>query len=189
MRGRRFFEGLVQKYGLMKVLDAGCGTGFHSILLAKLGLDVTGIDSSSEMLKKAKETTLEHNVNVRFHQSTLQDVSLCMDERFDAVFCMGNSLPHLLTEGEAVLSLKNFFNKFNILMVKENQKGFSHKLISTDLKPLYHDALIEWLNLVGFQNVKAWGSCGPFLPNVPYAGGKPRGSDSVGFSCCEVAHA
>ena len=106
-REKDFFEELKGKCGFRKVLDAGCGTGFHSVLLAKLGLEVTGIDSSSEMLDKARENTHAHNVNVRFLQSSFQDVSLCLDERFGAVFCLGNSLPHLLTEGEVVLSLKN----------------------------------------------------------------------------------
>ena len=36
-----FFEDLVKEYSLRKVLDAGCGTGFHSLFLAKLGLEVT----------------------------------------------------------------------------------------------------------------------------------------------------
>lgn len=199
-----FFEDLVKEYSLRKVLDAGCGTGFHSLFLAKLGLEVTGIDSSSKMLEKAMENALAHNVKARFHQSTFQNVSMCLEERFDAVFCMGNSLPHLLTEGEIILSLKNFYSllsengilviqnlnydrimkskerivnikkrygkiflrfydfgessiRFNILILNENQKGFSHKLISTDLRPLYHDELLEWLDWAGFQNSKSWG--------------------------------
>lgn len=38
-----------------KALDLGCGTGIFTIWLAKQGLDVTGIDLSSEMLAKARE--------------------------------------------------------------------------------------------------------------------------------------
>ncbi|TDF98734.1 class I SAM-dependent methyltransferase [Paenibacillus piri] len=38
----------------LKVLDLGCGTGFLSLLLAKLGHEVTGIDFAEEMLQLAK---------------------------------------------------------------------------------------------------------------------------------------
>ena len=37
----------------IKVLDVGCGAGFFTVLLAKEGLDVTGIDLTAEMIEKA----------------------------------------------------------------------------------------------------------------------------------------
>ncbi|UCE18681.1 MAG: class I SAM-dependent methyltransferase [Gemmatimonadota bacterium] len=202
---RGFFEGLKQEYGLRKVLDAGCGTGFHSVLLAKLGLEVTGIDSSTDMLKKAGEHIRAHNVDVRFQRATFQDMGLRRDEKFDAVVCMGNSLPHLHTEREIVLSLKNFYNVlndkgivviqnlnydrimrtrerivsvkksdgtlfvrfydfgetnivFHILVLKEQAKEFTHKLLSTVLRPIYQDELLAWFGQAGFQNLKSLGN-------------------------------
>ena len=38
-----------------RILDIGCGTGRHSIELAKRGYQVTGIDLSESQLKRAKE--------------------------------------------------------------------------------------------------------------------------------------
>ncbi|MCK5074131.1 MAG: methyltransferase domain-containing protein [Bacteriovoracaceae bacterium] len=38
------------------ILDAGCGTGYLSILLAKAGAYVTGIDISPKMISVAKES-------------------------------------------------------------------------------------------------------------------------------------
>lgn len=38
----------------LKVLDVGTGTGFLALLFAEMGHEVTGIDLSEEMLKKAK---------------------------------------------------------------------------------------------------------------------------------------
>jgi ubiquinone/menaquinone biosynthesis C-methylase UbiE len=37
------------------ILDAGCGTGNFSLALAEMGYDVTGIDSSKSMLRRAEE--------------------------------------------------------------------------------------------------------------------------------------
>ncbi len=38
-----------------RVLDVGCGTGNHLLILSRLGLDVCGIDASQHMISKAKE--------------------------------------------------------------------------------------------------------------------------------------
>ena len=37
------------------ILDVGCGTGSHAVILSKRGYNVTGIDISKTMIKKAKE--------------------------------------------------------------------------------------------------------------------------------------
>lgn len=50
-----------------RILDIGCGTGFHSCVLGKLGADVLGIDISGGSMKIAQErarlNSLENNVN------------------------------------------------------------------------------------------------------------------------------
>ena len=38
-----------------RVLDIGCGSGNHLLLLSRLGLDVSGVDASSHMIRRAKE--------------------------------------------------------------------------------------------------------------------------------------
>jgi len=38
-----------------RVLDIGCGSGNHLLLLNRLGLDISGLDASSHMIRKAKE--------------------------------------------------------------------------------------------------------------------------------------
>ena len=40
------FNTIVEQYQLRTVLDAGCGTGFHSLILASLGVEVTAVDVS-----------------------------------------------------------------------------------------------------------------------------------------------
>jgi len=50
-----------------KILDVGCGTGNYCIPLAKKGAEVTGIDSSREMISRAKEKAEKEDAQVRFY--------------------------------------------------------------------------------------------------------------------------
>lgn len=49
-----------------KALEIGSGTGYLSILLAKAGFDVVGIDQSENMLEAAKANATAAGVKVRF---------------------------------------------------------------------------------------------------------------------------
>lgn len=65
-----------------KALDLGCGTGIYSYLLLERGLNVTGIDISSEMLNVAKVKRGEENVN--FVQGDIHSLPFA-DGTFDLV--------------------------------------------------------------------------------------------------------
>ncbi|MFN8672319.1 MAG: class I SAM-dependent methyltransferase [Candidatus Sericytochromatia bacterium] len=70
------------------ILDAPCGHGRHSILLAKQGFEVTGIDFKEEFIDIAKENSKELN-NTNF---ILQDIrKINFEEKFDAIINMFTS--------------------------------------------------------------------------------------------------
>ncbi|MEV7010005.1 class I SAM-dependent methyltransferase [Streptosporangium sp. NPDC051022] len=48
------------------VLDAGCGTGEHTIFLASLGYDVLGVDSSPSAVEEARGKAAARGVVARF---------------------------------------------------------------------------------------------------------------------------
>jgi 2-polyprenyl-3-methyl-5-hydroxy-6-metoxy-1,4-benzoquinol methylase len=50
----------------LKILDIGCGTGRHSLELARRGYDVTGIDLSESMIDKARSLALAENLKIDF---------------------------------------------------------------------------------------------------------------------------
>ncbi len=69
-----------------QILDVGCGTGRHSIELAKKGFKVTGIDISSGMLTEAKKAAKKAAVTVTWIQA---DAANFKPEReFDAALCL-----------------------------------------------------------------------------------------------------
>ena len=53
------------------ILDVGCGTGTISILLAKEGYNVTGIDLSEDMLSLAYEKTLSEGLGIHYVQQDM----------------------------------------------------------------------------------------------------------------------
>lgn len=69
---------------ILKILDVGTGAGFFSILLAKCGHDVTGIDMSPKMILEAKKNMLEFGCRVNFKQMNAQNLNF-ENEIFDVV--------------------------------------------------------------------------------------------------------
>jgi SAM-dependent methyltransferase len=68
------------------VLELGCGAAQWSILLAKQGARVVGLDNSERQLEYARELMAEAGVDFPLVHSSAEDVPL-PDERFDIVFC------------------------------------------------------------------------------------------------------
>jgi glycine/sarcosine N-methyltransferase len=102
-----FFVCLLGEYGVRRVLDAACGTGHHAIALAKQGWAVTGADLSAVMIEQARENASAAGVDVAFHVLGFGQLS-SLEQRFDAVLCLGNSLPHLLNAQAIADALADF---------------------------------------------------------------------------------
>ncbi|NUC74003.1 class I SAM-dependent methyltransferase [Haloterrigena sp. SYSU A558-1] len=65
-----------------RVLDAGCGTGVLSLLLAELGHDVTGVDFAPSMLERAREKARAAGQSVEFHRGDAEALA-APDDAFD----------------------------------------------------------------------------------------------------------
>ena len=68
----------------LRVLDAGTGTGFFSILLARRGFRMTGIDLTPAMIGEAKRQAEAEALGIRFLVMDAQTLSF-PDGSFDAV--------------------------------------------------------------------------------------------------------
>jgi len=95
----------------LRVLDAACGTGQHVIALAKKGLDVTGADLSSEMIAVARTNATAADLDLRFEPVGFGSLAGTFGAgSFNAILCLGNSLPHLLTPADLAHALTDFAN-------------------------------------------------------------------------------
>lgn len=70
----------------VQILDIGCGTGRHSIELAKRGYRVTGIDLSKNMIDRAIEKAKTENVNIDFKIADARDFHF--ETKFDLIIML-----------------------------------------------------------------------------------------------------
>jgi ubiquinone/menaquinone biosynthesis C-methylase UbiE len=75
-----------------RALDAGCGTGLHTDLLAERCTDVLAVDTSAAMLTYACRRRPHPNVD--YGWKDILDLTPAADGRFDLVFC-AYTLHHL----------------------------------------------------------------------------------------------
>ncbi len=89
---------LVERFGIRSAVDMGCGTGTQTTALARLGVRTLGVDVSSDMLAFARqhveeEKDLAHRP--RFVLGDFLSPQLTAEAPVDAIFCMGNTMPHV----------------------------------------------------------------------------------------------
>lgn len=108
-----FFHLLVERYKIKTALDAGCGTGFHALLLSQLGVHVTAVDISKEMLQRVAIHAQELGLNIELIESNFQNLPGMLTRKFDAVFSLGNSIAHLLSDKELHSVFAHFASLLN----------------------------------------------------------------------------
>jgi len=122
-----FLERQLQAVGARRVLDAACGTGMHAIALAQRGYEVVGADLSPAMIERARANAAAVGVPARLDVAGFGTLAQTFGPSssspwgeeegdgvrkgvfpFDALLCLGNSLPHLLTPVDLAMALLDF---------------------------------------------------------------------------------
>ncbi len=103
-----FIEQQLTASGARRILDTACGTGMHAIALAQRGYDVTGADLSVGMIERARENAVAVGSEVRFVVAGFGELATKVGNGFDALLCLGNSLPHVLTADALHEALADF---------------------------------------------------------------------------------
>jgi glycine/sarcosine N-methyltransferase len=81
--------------GARRVLDAGCGTGMHAVAFARWGMEVCAADLSPAMAEKAAENARRSGAAVEVRTAGFGALRAAFGGEFDAVTCLGNTLPHM----------------------------------------------------------------------------------------------
>ena len=104
-----YIVSLIQKNlpGTKTILDLGCGSGKHTILLAKKGYKIHGIDQSDTMLKEAKERLMNTpgmSANVSFSKGDIR--TLEFDEEYDVITALFHVISYLNTNNDLKATFK-----------------------------------------------------------------------------------
>ena len=132
------------------ILDAATGTGMHAIALAQLGYQACGADISRGMIDRARRNASSAGVQVRFEIAGFGALTQVFDQHsFDALLCLGNSLPHLLSIPELSAALVDFAAclKPDGLLVIQN-RNFDAVMAQHDrwMEPQSHsEGDVEWI--------------------------------------------
>ena len=140
----------LQRIHATSVLDAATGTGMHAIALARHGYRAAGADISPGMIDKARANAASMGVEVRFEQAGFTSLARVFGENsFEAVLCLGNSLPHILSSPELDEALRDFaacLRPGGLLLVQNRNFDFVMRSHSRWMEPQSHtEAGAEWI--------------------------------------------
>jgi SAM-dependent methyltransferase len=139
-----FFEKELDFNKSANILDIGCGTGRHSLELARRNYCVTGIDLSESMISRAKENAVKENLRIKFLVKDARNF------RFRASF----DLAIMICEGAFPL-MENDEMNYSILRNAYSSLKHGGKFIFTTLNglyPLFHP-LKDFVNSGSAQGV------------------------------------
>jgi 2-polyprenyl-3-methyl-5-hydroxy-6-metoxy-1,4-benzoquinol methylase len=125
-----FIEQEINHNKQARILDIGCGTGRHSIELAKRGYSVTGVDLSESLINRAKELAEKEKLKIDFQIKDARELTFSNEFDLAIMICEG-AFPLMETDEMNFQILQNATRS-----LKENGK-----LIFTTLNglfPLFH---------------------------------------------------
>jgi len=104
-------------------LDLACGNGVASIILAKEGIKVIGLDLSTEMLELARNRARKAGLKINFVHADMRDFKL--DQRVDLAICLYDSLNYLLKLSDLQRTFKNVHESLseNALLIFDMNTG------------------------------------------------------------------
>lgn len=105
-----------------KLLELGCGTGNMTLKLKELGLEITALDLSNEMLGAAMEKALKKRCKILFVNQNI--INFNINKKFDFVFSFCDGYNYITT-------LEDLINSFNRVYVHLNSGGYFLFDIST----------------------------------------------------------
>ncbi len=115
-----------------RYLDLACGTGDTAIFMKKRAWEVTGVDSSQNMLEQAKLKARRDNLDITFLQQRIQDLALPTMYQMAGSFY--DSLNHITSKrmlGKALKQIRKHLDGGSLFMFDNNTLSCYRELWNT----------------------------------------------------------
>ncbi|TFV57798.1 class I SAM-dependent methyltransferase [Mycobacterium sp. PS03-16] len=138
------------------VLDAGCGAGEHTILLATLGYDVVGVDFAPRAVELARRNAADRGVAARFEVAD----ALALDgpPRYDTV--VDSALFHVFDAGDRARYVAGLGRvcrsggTVHVLALSDAGHGFGPQVSQVDIRTAFTDGWqVEALETTTYRGV------------------------------------
>ncbi len=140
-----------------RILDAACGAGRHSIILAERGFNVTAFDLSRNLLKIGQQNANELNVDIRFVCSDIRYVAF--KSVFDLVLNMFTSFGYFENDYENFLFYKNarsFLNDNGVVVLDYlNENCVRKNLVPESRKRINGKEIVETRRIENDRIIKS----------------------------------
>ena len=163
-----YVDSLIRKYRpqTRTILDIGCGTGNYAFAMQQLGYEVTGVDSSAQMIELAKEKLEGNNGETHapsFYCGRMEEFK--SPTKSGAIICLFFSLCYQMTDDLIFQSLSrfkdqmeedgvlifDFWNKTGVLTEKPDVKIQKYNTRDLEITKLVEPSLDTSMDYVGID--------------------------------------
>ena len=116
------------------LLDLGCGTGRHALIMSKRGYKIIGVDSSQMMLNIARdaEARVDSHLDIEWLCGDLRTFSI--PKTFDAAYMMFAVIGYLNSNSDILVALKNIRRHLKVGAILLFDFWFGPAIASTGIR-------------------------------------------------------
>jgi SAM-dependent methyltransferase len=137
------------------VLDVGCGTGEHTILLTRLGYDVLGVDFAPHAVEQARANAADKGVDARFEVADAMNLG---EPGYQTI--VDSALFHIFDDADRTRYVSGLHaaarpgGLVHVLALSDAGRGFGPQVSETDIREAFGDGwALEALDTTTYRGV------------------------------------